>query len=105
MAERTDCRLEEILRRAKVMQHSQENRLLAGFSCACVSLLCGFLGIIGSVSDVISQSGVVFGAYGTVLLQSGAVVFLFIGVSAFFAGIAVTILCVRYHRKNHQNAT
>lgn len=37
----------------------------------------------------------VAGAYGAVLLQDGAGAYVVIGIAAFAAGVAVTVLCVR----------
>ncbi|MEG1780445.1 MAG: hypothetical protein RR225_05800 [Clostridium sp.] len=100
MTDRTDCRMNEVLRRVKKRRRAQENHMLTGLSCACVVLLGSLLSTIGSVVGVMPQSGAVIGAYGTVLLHSGAGAYVLVGLLAFVAGVIITALCVRMQHKN-----
>ncbi|MEG0900237.1 MAG: hypothetical protein RSF40_11080 [Oscillospiraceae bacterium] len=100
MINKTDCRLAAVMQRAKKIRHSQENNLIARLSFACVSLLCGFLGTIAIVSDAIPQNDITADAYGTMLLYSSAGAYVLVGLLAFVAGVAITLLCIRTSRKN-----
>ncbi|MEG1779374.1 MAG: hypothetical protein RR263_04670 [Oscillospiraceae bacterium] len=40
MADKTDCRTTEVLRRAKKRRRLHENHLFAGLSSICITLIC-----------------------------------------------------------------
>ncbi|MEG1176789.1 MAG: hypothetical protein RSD27_08540 [Ruthenibacterium sp.] len=104
MTDRTDRRMSEVLRRAKKRRRAQETHLLAGLSCACVALLSSLVGAVGSVAGAMPQSDIVTGAYGAVLLHSGASVYVLVGLLAFIAGVMITALCMKMRQKNSRDA-
>ncbi|MEG1459075.1 MAG: hypothetical protein RSJ40_07190 [Acetivibrio sp.] len=105
MTDKTDCRMAEVLRRAKKRRRAQENYLLAGLSFVCIALLGSFTGTIAIVTDIMPQSNIVMDAYGTVILHSGASVYVLVGLLAFVAGVVITVLCFRTQHKNNPNKT
>ncbi|MEG0019348.1 MAG: hypothetical protein RR846_08025 [Oscillospiraceae bacterium] len=101
MADITDFRMREILRRGKRMRRVKENHLLIGLFCACTALMGGIASTMTIVTDTIPQSSLVVGAYGTVLLHTNAGAYVLVGLLAFVAGVATTALCLRARHKNN----
>ena len=89
----TDNRVRAIRSRTRQYRARCEARQLSILTACSLLLLAG----IGLLLNHAQSSGVatVAGAYGAVLLQDGAGAYVVIGISAFAAGVAVTVLCVR----------
>lgn len=89
----TDIRVRAIHRRTRQYRARCEARQLSILTVCSLLLLAG----IGLLLNHAQSSGVatVAGAYGAVLLQGGAGAYVVIGIAAFAAGVAVTVLCVR----------
>ena len=89
----TDTRVRAIRSRTRQYRARCEARQLSILTACSLLLLAG----IGLLLNHAQSSGVatVAGAYGAVLLQGGAGAYVVIGIAAFAAGVAVTVLCVR----------
>ena len=89
----TDTRVRAIRSRTRQYRARCEARQLSILTACSLLLLAG----IGLLLNHAQSSGVatVAGAYGAVLLQDGAGAYVVIGIAAFAAGMAVTVLCVR----------
>ena len=89
----TDTRVRASRSRTRQYRARCEARQLSILTACSLLLLAG----IGLLLNHAQSSGVatVAGAYGAVLLQDGAGAYVVIGIAAFAAGVAVTVLCVR----------
>lgn len=89
----TDTRVRAIRSRTRQYRARCEARQLSILTACSLLLLAG----IGLLLNHAQSSGMatVAGAYGAVLLQDGAGAYVVIGIAAFAAGVAVTVLCVR----------
>ena len=98
MTGNTEARLREIRSRTKQYRKKYENRLL---TCLAMCNLILFAGI-GVLFRSVQGPGTVAvaDAYGTVLLRDGAGVYVVIGIVAFVAGVALTVICIRLKKKN-----
>ena len=98
MTGKTEARLREKRSRTKQYRKKYENRLL---TCLAMCNLILFAGI-GVLFRSVQGPGTVAvaDAYGTVLLRDGAGVYVVIGIVAFVAGVALTVICIRLKKKN-----
>ena len=98
MTGKTEARLREIRSRTKQYRKKYENRLL---TCLAMCNLILFAGI-GVLFRSVQGPGTVAvaDAYGTVLLRDVAGVYVVIGIVAFVAGVALTVICIRLKKKN-----
>ena len=98
MTGKTEARLREIRSRTKQYRKKYENRLL---TCLAMCNLILFAGI-GVLFRSVQGPGTVAvaDAYGTVLLRDGAGGYVVIGIVAFVAGVALTVICIRLKKKN-----
>ena len=89
----TDNRVRAIRSRTRQYRARCEARQLSILTACSLLLLAG----IGLLLNHAQSSGVatVAGAYGAVLLQDGAGAYVVLGMAAFAAGVAGTVLCVR----------
>lgn len=89
----TQIRMRAIQSRARQYRARREARQLSLLTACILLLLAG----IGLLLNRAQSPGVatVAGAYSAVLLQDGAEAYVVIGLAAFAAGVAVTVLCVR----------
>lgn len=99
----TDTRVRAIRSRTRQYRARCEARQLSILTACSLLLLAG----IGLLLNHAQSSGVatVAGAYGAVLLQDGAGAYVVIGIAAFAAGVAMTVLCVRLKSRaaRHRN--
>ena len=99
MTGKTEARLREIRSRTKQYRKKYENRLL---TCLAMCNLILFAGI-GVLFRSVQGPGTVAvaDASGTVLLRDGAGVYVVIGIVAFVAGVALTVICIRLKRRSY----
>ena len=98
MTGQKDSRAEEIKRRARKYRRKRENRSLGALASLVVVLITGITMILaGSGGGTFSVSGIVSadGGYGSLVLRGGAGLYVVVGVAAFTAGMALTLVCVR----------
>lgn len=98
MTGRTERRIREIRRRTRQYRKRYERRVLSTLS-VCSLLLFAEIGIL--LRQV--QSGglpTVTDSYGSVLLQGGAGAYIVVGIAAFTAGVAMTVICIRCKGKH-----
>lgn len=106
MTARTEIRMRRIRRRTRQYRLRYETRVLRCLTALSLFLLAG----IGALLHSVHRPGIsaVANGYGSVLLRDGAGLYVLIGVAAFAAGAALSVICIRYRRKaNHadkQNA-
>ena len=106
MTARTEIRVRQIRRRTRQYRLRYEARILRCLTVLSLFLLAG----IGALLRSVHRPGIsaVANGYGSVLLRDGAGLYVLIGVAAFAAGAALSVICIRYRRKaNHadkQNA-
>ena len=97
MTGKTENRVCEIRNRTRQYRRQYENRLLSCLAVCSLILITG----IGSLLSIVQDPGAaaVEDAYGTVLLRDGASAYVFIGIAAFAAGVALTVICIRLKKK------
>ena len=95
-------RMEEIRRQISRYRSRYEKRMMVGLAAVCIALSGG----IGILLGMKQQPGMltIQTEYGTVLLHNGGQAYIVIGVFAFLAGAALTILCVRLNRRRLPDA-
>lgn len=87
MTGQTDSRAKEIKRRARKYRRKRENRSLVTFASLAVILMTGIIALIaGTGGGTVSTDG----GYGSLVLRSGAGLYVVVGVAAFTAGMALT---------------
>ena len=86
-------RMEEIRRQISRYRCRHEKRAMASLSAVCMALICG----MGILLRMKQQPGMftIQTEYGTVLLHNGGEAYIVIGVFAFLAGAALTVLCMK----------
>ena len=98
MTGKTETRVRVIRSRTLQYRKRYETRLLSCLTVCSLFLLAG----IGVLFERLQTPGVaaVTKGYGAVLLQSGAMAYVVIGIAAFVIGVAVTVLCIRLKNKS-----
>lgn len=92
MTGQTDSRAKEIKRRARKYRRKRENRSLVTLASLAVILMTGIIALIAETGGgTVSTDG----GYGSLVLRSGAGLYVVVGVAAFTAGMALTLVCVR----------
>lgn len=100
MDDRTQLWIREINRRIKLKQQRYRRRLCSGLSAMSMALLVGISLLLKNVPMLgIAE---VPEAYGSVLLRNEVSAYIVVGIGAFAAGAALTILCIQYHKKQIQ---
>lgn len=84
------------------MRRRRERRQISGLGAFGILLLAGVVGLLGQVRE----AGVadVTGGYGSVLLRQGASSYVMVGIIAFVAGIALTLVCYRVRERERRAA-
>lgn len=97
MNERTVRRAREVRHRARQYRRRREGRLNGALSVCSLLLLTG----IGTLCRDAQTLGLALAAqgFGSVLLRRGAGRYAVIGIAAFAAGAALTIVCVRRQKR------
>ena len=95
-------RMEDIRSQITRYRCRHEKRAMASLSAVCMALTCG----MGILLRIKQQPGMftIQTEYGTVLLHNGGEAYIVIGVFAFLAGAALTILCERLNLRKRQAA-
>ena len=90
-------RMQEIRRRISRYRYKQEKRAMVSLSSVCIALSCG----IGTLLRMKQGPGIftIQTEYGTVLLHNGGEAYIVVGVFAFLAGAALTMLCIELNRR------
>ena len=86
-------RMEQIRKRISWYRNRYEKRIMAGLVAVCIALSGG----IGILLRLKQRPGIftIQTEYGTVLLHNGGEAYIVIGVFAFLAGAALTVLCMK----------
>ena len=95
-------RMEQIRKRISWYRNRYEKRIMAGLVAVC-TVLSGGIGILLGLK----QGPGIFTIqteYGTVLLHNGGEAYIVIGVFAFLAGAALTVLCIKLNRRKQRAA-
>ena len=98
MTGKTETRVREIRSRTQQYRKRYEIRLLSCLTVYSLFLLAG----IGVLFRSVQAPGIasVAKGYGAVLLRDGAGTYVVIGIAAFAAGVALTMLCIRLKSKS-----
>ncbi len=97
MTGKTETRMREIRSRTRQYRKRYETRRLF-----CLALCSLFLfTAIGVLFRSVQTPGAaaVAGGYGAVLLRDGAGAYVVVGIAAFAAGVALTVICIRLKKK------
>ncbi len=97
----TETRVAMVARRVNVLHRKWENRLSGVLSMLCLLLTGGIIAVIGTLGG--RGQGSVAGLYGTTMLFEDAGGYVLVGVIAFIAAVAITVLCIRYREKRKKN--
>ena len=99
MTGKTETRLREIRGRTRQYRKKYENRLIFCLTMCNLFLFAG----IGVLFRRVQGPGTVAvaDAYGTVLLRDGVGAYVVIGIVAFVAGVALTVICIRLKRRSY----
>ena len=97
MTGKTERRIREIRRRTRQYRKQHERRVLSTLSVCSLLLFAG----IGILLRKVQSGGVptVAESYGSVLLRGGASAYIVVGIAAFTAGVAMTVICIRCKKK------
>lgn len=102
MTGQKNSRAQEIKRRARKYRRKRENRSLGALASLVVVLITGITMILaGSGGGIVSVDG----GYGSLVLRGGAGLYVVVGVAAFTAGMALTLVCVRMSERNRKTIT
>ena len=95
-------RMEEIRRQISRYRSRYEKRMMVSLAAVCIALSGG----IGILLGMKQQPGMltIQTEYGTVLLHNGGEAYIVIGVFAFLAGAALTVLCIKLNRRKQRAA-
>ena len=95
-------RMEQIRKRLSWYRTRYEKRIMAGLVAVCMALSGG----IGILLRLKQGPGIftIQTEYGTVLLHNGGEAYIVIGVFAFLAGAALTVLCIKLNRRKQRAA-
>ena len=95
-------RMEQIRKRISWYRNRYEKRIMAGLVAVCMALSGG----IGILLRMKQRPGIftIQTEYGTVLLHNGGEAYIVIGVFAFLAGAALTVLCIKLNRRKQRAA-
>jgi len=88
-----------ILRRTQALRRRRRIRGNAVWSALCCALCASLVGLFRALTGD-AGAGYVPGLYGSALLYGGAGGYVLAGVLSFALGVAVTVLCIRYKKKN-----
>ena len=83
--------------RVNLLYRKRENRLIAMLSMLCLMLTSSLTGAIGTFGG--GGKGRVDGLYGANMLFEDTGGYVLVGVIAFVAAVAITVLCIRYREK------
>lgn len=97
MAGKTETRVREIRRRTRQYRRRRERRVLSSLTAFNLFLLAG-IGLLLRSVQALGVSAVAKG-YGSVLLREGGGVYIVVGVAAFAAGVALTVICIRCRKR------
>ena len=95
-------RMEQIRKRISWYRNRYEKKIMAGLVAVCIALSGG----IGILLRLKQGPGIftIQTEYGTVLLHNGGEAYIVIGVFAFLAGAALTVLCIKLNRRKQRAA-
>lgn len=98
----TDIRVRAIQTRTRQYRVRSEARQLSGLTACSLLLLTG----IGWLLHGVQSPGVaaVADGFGAVLLRDGTDAYVVIGLAAFAAGVAATVLCMRTKQRTNRRA-
>ena len=97
----TKMRMAMVKHRVSVLHRKRENRLTTMLSVLCLMLTASLAGAIGALRG--PGQGSVPGLYGAAMLFEDAGGYVLVGVLAFAAAVAITVLCFRYREKKKYN--
>ena len=95
-------RMEQIRKRISWYRNRYEKRMMVSLAAVCIALSGG----IGILLGLKQEPGIftIQTEYGTVLLHNGGEAYIVIGVFAFLAGAALTVLCIKLNRRKQRAA-
>ncbi|MCI7740335.1 MAG: hypothetical protein SO267_07515 [Lachnospiraceae bacterium] len=97
MTGKTEKRVWEIRNRTRRYRKRYEARMLSCLVMCCLLLFTAIGVLFRSVQTPVAA--VVADGYSTVLLRDGAGAYVVIGIVAFAAGVALTVICIRLKKK------
>ncbi|WP_242822980.1 hypothetical protein [Syntrophobotulus glycolicus] len=86
-----------VAQRVNVLHRKREKRLSEALSALCLMLTGSLVGAIGALGG--RGQGSVTGLYGATMLFEDAGGYVLVGVIAFAAAVAITVLCIHYREK------
>jgi H+/Cl- antiporter ClcA len=95
----TEQRAAKILRRTQILKKQRAikaDTALASLCCLLTVMLVGAFNTVSGEGRAVRVSEL----YGSMLLYDGAGGYVLVGVIAFAAAVAITVLCVRYRDKH-----
>ena len=97
MTGKTETRMREIRSRTRQYRKWYETRRLFSLTL-CSLFLFAAIGVLLRSVQTPGATAVADG-YGTVLLRDGAGAYVVVGIAAFAAGVALTVICIRLKKK------
>ena len=97
----TETRVAMVARRVNVLHRKRENWLAATLSMLCLMPTASLTRAIGALGG--RGQGSVTGLYGATMLFEDAGGYVLVGVLAFAAAVAITVLCIRHKGKRKMN--
>lgn len=90
----------EVRRRVRQYRRRHEQRSITLLGILCLLLTAGILPLLSNAG--VQGTSSVLDGYSSVLLHSGASSYVVIGIAAFVAGAAVTMLCLYLKKRNRR---
>ena len=97
MTGKTETRMREIRSRTRQYRKWYETRRLFSLTLCSLFLFAAIGVLFRSVQT--PGAAAVAGGYGAVLLRDGAGAYVVVGIAAFAAGVALTVICIRLKKK------
>ena len=97
----TATRVEMVKKRIRQKQREMEKHRIEGLSAICVLVTAALLGLMKIFSG--AEQIALPGFYGSILLHEDVGGYVLVGVISFTAAVIITVLCIKYRKRNHTN--
>lgn len=94
----TATHVEMVKKRIRQRRREKEKRRIFSLSAICALLSAVLLGMTGTLAGC--EQTALPGLYGSMLLHEGVGGYVLVGVIAFTASAAITIVCIRYRERS-----
>ena len=97
----TATRVKMVKKRIRQRQREMEKYRIFALSAICVLLSAALVGLMGIFTG--AEQIVIPGLYGSILLHENAGGYVLVGVISFTTAVIITVLCIKYRKRNKTN--